>query len=340
MALERTSGIVKSLGITVSIAGSILFGLLGSTLGYFLEARDVSDILLNFTSGAIVWIAIVVAIGVRIVPQAEVWGVERLGQYHRMLRSGIRILLFPNLVDQIKESNKASLKDERLDLYKDEVNNKFDFTNGSAAVKVQVWHRLAQRDENGGDTTEENLQKWLYAKTNPTGWIEEQLDDFIRPQLQECSIDEAQIKKQSVAQMAKEEARSVNGINITGSVGREIGRLLITDIVLPQDVIDARTETLKGQREAQKTQAIGKGYVGAILAIMKDAAEAGNPITWEQALEVFDKQRALETIGRTGANITLVGQDVGGILKTLEVGNKGGGRGTPSQSPNRGGNRS
>ena len=331
MSNERTSGLIKYLGPIVIAFGCFLFGSLGVIIGNAFGSLG----FIWFFDGAMVWATILLVTGIQFVPQTEVWGVERFEQYHRMLRSGMRFILLPGFIDRVKEANKVSLKDQRLDLYKDEANNQFDFLNGSAPVKVQVWYHLVQRDADGKDVLEKNLLKWLYAKSDPPNWIEEQLDDFIRPEMQGYTIDEAQTKKQSVATMAKNETRRVNGIDLEGALGVEVGRLLITDIVLPQDVIDARTETLKGEREAQKRAAIGKGYGDAIAAIMKAAKDSGKDLSWEEAQALFEKQSGLETIGRTGANITLVGENVGGVLKTLDIGNRRSNSGnTSSSSPN------
>lgn len=331
MSNERTSGLIKYLGPIVIAFGCFLFGSLGVIIGNAFGSLS----FLWFLNGAAIWVTLLLVMGVQFVPQAEVWGVERFEQYHRMLRSGMRFILLPGFIDRVKETNKVSLKDQRLDLYKDETNNQFDFLNGSAPVKVQVWFHLVQKDASGKNVLEENLVKWLYAKADPHNWIEEQLDDFIRPEMQKYTIDEAQTKKQSVATMAKNEMKSVNGIDLEGAIGVEVGRLLITDIVLSQDVIDARTETLKGEREAQKRAAVGKGYGDAIAAIISAAKASGKDISWEDAQALFEKQSGLETIGRTGANITLVGENVGGVLKTLDIGNRrSNSRNTSSNSPN------
>lgn len=315
---ERTSGITNHLVPIVIIAGCLVFGFLGIAIGGAFGSTSPW----NFATGAVIWITMLIILGIQFVPQAEVWGVERFEQYHRMLRSGMQFILLPGFIDRVKETNKVSLKDQRLDLYKDEINNQFDFLDGSAPVKVQVWFHLVQKDAGGKNVLEENLVKWLYAKTDPRNWIEEQLDDYIRPEMQRYTIDEAQVKKQSVAKMARDEMKNVNGIDIEGALGVKVGRLLITDIVLSQDVIDARTETLKGEREAQRRAAVGKGYGDAIVAIISSAKASGKDITWEDAQTLFEKQSGLETIGRTGANITLVGENVGGVLKTLDIGNR------------------
>lgn len=83
----------------------------------------------------LVFVAVTIAKGVRIVPQGEEWIVERLGKYHGTLRPGLNILI-PYL-DRV--AYKLVTKDIILDVQEQEVitrDNAVILTNAIAFVKV------------------------------------------------------------------------------------------------------------------------------------------------------------------------------------------------------------
>ncbi len=83
----------------------------------------------------LIFVAVTVAKGVRIVPQGEEWIVERLGKYHGTLRPGLNILI-PYL-DSV--AYKLVTKDIILDVQEQEVitrDNAVILTNAIAFVKV------------------------------------------------------------------------------------------------------------------------------------------------------------------------------------------------------------
>jgi regulator of protease activity HflC (stomatin/prohibitin superfamily) len=83
----------------------------------------------------LVFVAVTIAKGVRIVPQGEEWIVERLGKYHGTLKPGLNIII-PYL-DQV--AYKLVTKDIILDVQEQEVitrDNAVILTNAIAFVKV------------------------------------------------------------------------------------------------------------------------------------------------------------------------------------------------------------
>jgi regulator of protease activity HflC (stomatin/prohibitin superfamily) len=283
--------------------GGLLGGIIGSVFGYFGT---------GFISGAMLWGFTYLAIGLTIVPQQEVWVIERLGKFCRILRPGVSFLCLPGVIDKIRTNE--SMKLRRIDLYDDEAGNEMDFEDGSAPIKAQVWFNIGEED---GD-----IEKFVYEVTNPKMWIEERFDDYIRPLLQHLTIDDAQKQKNQIATEASNALRdSVK--EITGAILDKSKGLLITDIVLSKETKEARAKRLEGQTEAEKSIKVGEGYIKAILAIVKEAKKAKAPITFDQAAEIYEKQRGLETIGRTGANVTFVAPDIKGVLKTVNIGTRG-----------------
>ena len=87
------------------------------------------------TLAFLVFVAVTIAKGVRIVPQGEEWIVERLGKYHGTLHPGLNIIV--PYFDQVRY--KLTTKDIILDVQEQEVitrDNAVILTNAIAFIKV------------------------------------------------------------------------------------------------------------------------------------------------------------------------------------------------------------
>jgi regulator of protease activity HflC (stomatin/prohibitin superfamily) len=291
---------------TSSVKAPWIFGI-GSAFGMLaggVIGNMIDFLMTGIVSGLLVWLIIYVTFGLTIVPEKEAWIIERFGKFMYVINPGINLLCLPGAIDKIR--SKISLKSQRVDLYQDEPGNVMDFTDGSAAVKAQVWYAVTCPE------------KYFYEVSNPKNWIEEKLDNFMRPELQEHGIDEALRRKNCIADKA------LNGLKdeIENTIGVKMDRVLITDLVLPDEVVKMREERLAGQTEAEKSTRIGKGYADSINAIIQGAKDAGHEITFEQAQAIYERQRGLETVGKTGANITFIAPDIDGVMKTINIGTK------------------
>ena len=90
---------------------------------------------LSIAIAVLIFVAVTIAKGVRLVPQGEEWVVERLGKYHSTLRPGLNILI-PYL-DNV--AYKLVTKDIILDVQEQEVitrDNAVILTNAIAFIKV------------------------------------------------------------------------------------------------------------------------------------------------------------------------------------------------------------
>lgn len=72
---------------------------------------------------------VVVAKGIRIIPQSEVYVVERLGKYHRTLESGVNLLI--PFIDRV--ARVVSLREQMLDTEPSQV-----ITKDNSVVKVDL----------------------------------------------------------------------------------------------------------------------------------------------------------------------------------------------------------
>jgi hypothetical protein len=273
---------------------------------------------------AILFLAVYIALGIRVVPEAEAWVVERFGQRHRICQKGLHLLCLPGLVDRVRQ--KVSLKLERTDLYKDETGNEIDFACGtSAPVKAQAWHKVGDSDE--------DIYKSVYEIDDPINFIEEVFDHFARPELEAKTLEEAQTKK-FLKQLAKEaisELRDIihdaSGIWIDLKEG-----FLLTDIVIPAEYKAQRIKEIEGQKDAERATKRGKGYADAIAAIMKAAKESASPINFQEARDIFEKQRALETLEARQGNMNFVSPDIKGVMMSMGIDG-----GTNANKPTNGG---
>jgi hypothetical protein len=171
-------------------------------------------------------------------------------------------------------------------------------------------------------------------------------DSAARPLLQQKTIDEAQTDLEGLSQAIKEKPGVVKALAEIGAEMDENKGFILSDIHLPEEVKKARLKRLEGSTTADQTAAVGEGYARAIENIRirsgKDlgGGHRGKPVvSYDQAVQIFERQRALEALQNSGANITLMGENLEGVQKSFIVGSnqpagpksKGGGRKKPPQ---------
>jgi regulator of protease activity HflC (stomatin/prohibitin superfamily) len=320
-ALLRRLG---NLGIVVliNLIGAILFSLIGVSIG-FLAGFSVTGIL----CGIIAWIGIYVILGFVIVGENDFLLTERLGEYHQVIRKGWDILCLPGIIDKVVEDGgRGDFKWHRIDLFSDEKKNKIDFTDGSAEVKAQVWYRIKN--------TNDDVYRWVYTVDDSPRRIEEITDGTIRPLLQKESIDEASINMQAISQTGRTDPGMIQSLADMGVELDPHKGIIVTDIKLPKTIEDDREETLKGKRAASRQAAQGAGYALAIRAIIEEAAKSheikdekgnviqtipGRKISWKQAVEIYEKQRGLETLEKKTGAMNFVSHGLSGVLVSMDI---------------------
>ncbi|MFA6416304.1 MAG: SPFH domain-containing protein [Candidatus Paceibacterota bacterium] len=304
--------VVNAIGLTVFNGVSYLIT----------ESVGLNSPIMITAPATILWFAIYLKQGLMVVPENEFRVVERFGQYYRCVGGGLRLLCLPGIIDGVaKNGGTGDHKWHRIDLYKDEKDNLIDFVDGSAAVKIQVWYRIMK--------SADAAARSVYVVKDTENRIEEIVDGEVRPILQKLSLDEAgktldEIGKQVIGEV--KESLEEMGIELDTKKG-----VILTDIVLSDDVVKIRQEMLKGEREAQKQLALGGGYVGAILAIVRAAKADGHEISFEEATEIYQTQRGLETIATKPGDLNFVSSGMSGVLVSLGVGSK---EATASPKPN------
>lgn len=263
------------------------------------------------------WTLSYIILGWREVKQKEVVVIERLGQFLRIIKPGISILCLPGFID--KEKITKSLQSEPVTLYEDEPENKIDFRNGSARVVIKVYRNI--------DDTRLEQSVWnnVYITPSPDAWLEDALDDIIRPQLQLLTIDEAQVKKDDIARKVPDEDTANRAgetvkfpVRVFEETGYRLERVLITDIAISEADQAERRKSLEGEKEAEKYNQ----QVSKLVSGFKGAHGNREP-TLEELRAIYaraDMLVGLSALAGTKANVTLVSRDINGILPTLNVG--------------------
>lgn len=297
--------------------------------GMFLALKIVNMFVLDqgsslwiHTTAILFWLALYSYWGFRIIPNREYLVIERFGIFNRIVHSGPRILCLPGLIDKIVDSG-GSLRSREIELFADEKPPyQVDFIDGSAQVRSKAWYCLGPEKCNDLTALDEAIYDFTYTLKNEQA-VRERIEDVLEssfvPQLQRLTIAEALVQKDTVAENAVNtevrDALKVNGIYLI-----EKRSFIITDIVLPDEIIKQRQKKLEGESEANKQEELGAGYGRAIAGVIKAARAAGKELSWEAAQGIYERQRGFETLGTTGSKISFVASDIKGIQKTIGIG--------------------
>lgn len=287
----------------VSMAVSFIGGLVWNYFHPDKPAISLWQALAFFEVGLFSGTGIYLWYGLRFIPQNEFLVIERFGRYVRTVNAGPRILCFPDIVDRVAPNGgKGDYKKHRIDLYADEPGNELDFKEGgSAAVKVQVWYRIY------------DPAKWVYAVKDSENRIEEISDGVLRSLTQKKTIEQASKNLSNLSRKVQDDPGVKSSLAEIGAVLESDGGVIITDIVLGQRIQELRNLELEGTKEASKWKQEGRGFYLAVKAIMDEATAAKNPITYEQAKDLYLTRTAQQAYERSGAKSTFVSPDIKGV---------------------------
>lgn len=288
-------------------AGALLFTVFGSI---------VWDTPGEVAACVILWLAIYMFIGLRIVQNMDYLVIERFGEFNRIVHSGPRILCFPGLIDKVVAQD--TLRWRELPLFADEAAGyRVDFKDGSTPVSMKASYRVGPQ---GGtpDELDEAIYRFTYSmKTikEREERIEEILESAAVPRLQALEIGDALLQKDSVAEQVTADSGVRDAIEAIGIELNPQKGLIIPDIDLTPEIIEQRQKKLQGASEASKQSAQGAGYALAIKAIMENLE-----VDFKTARGIYETQRGLEVLGTVNANVSFVAPGMEGIQKTMGVG--------------------
>lgn len=310
------NGIMVVLFFTAGTLGSKLFG-------YLLGTPLPGAVIYGF-AGITIWACIYVAWGIQQVEENCYLVIERFGKYYRTAHSGLRILCLPNIVDRVAPNGgEGDYKWREIEL--NNPKNKLDFKDASAPFVAVIWYRVKK--------TFDGPERFTYEVKDTEARIKSTIDGSLRFLLQQYTIDGACEKLTDISLRVRQDSEIQNALDGLGIELDPDKGVIITDIVLPQSLIDVREETLRGEREAAKQKEQGAGYARAIMAIKETMAKGAKDkdgnivvkpklISQEEARKIYETQRGLEVLAKKTGDIHFVSPDVNGMLLSLGVGDK------------------
>ena len=195
----------------------------------------------------IVFIAITVILGVRIVPQSEQYVVTRLGKYHRTLAAGVNLVV-PYL-DQVH--SKVSIADQVVsDVRLDVVSR----DNVVFTIELLCVFRIVK------------AEFAVFRVSNVNELVIGLIKSLVRAELGKVELDAVQQERESLniaIREALEEAADDYGINIS--------RAEITDVELKQETERAMGEVLEAERQRRAAIMRAEGEKRAV-ELRADAA--------------------------------------------------------------------
>lgn len=274
--------------------------------------------------GIILALSVYIGWGFRLIPENEFWVIERLRQYDRTLLTGWHIMCLPGLVDSIAPNGgRGDFRLHQVIKKLENPNEMIDFTDGSSKVVYEIWYYVispkAPINDSAGNPIKDGPFRSVYKVKETEDRISQVLTNRMRPLLQRRSIDDASRNLENISKKIRNDPAVKNAMHEMGVDLEQSRGFIISDIDLSDEVKAIRQEKLVGEKEAQRQEAVGAGYGLAIRKIIETASrDGGTKITWTEARQIYEKQRALEAIQKTGAGIHFIAPDLPGILGMLD----------------------
>jgi hypothetical protein len=276
------------------------------------------------------WLGVLIGFRVlRIVKQQRYLLIERLGYNNGIKRRGLRLVI-PG-IDHVEDD--GSFEGETRPLFdglKDEARKEaqlIEFQDVSTGVAISYCATKANpADIEAGDwkAVAAQIARFNYEIRDPWRRADLIVDSSTRPGLEALRSDQAKLQKNGIATVAADEVRSL----LVSEVGLYLRRekpIIIEDIKLSPEQVQARNLLLVGERKALEQAAEWAAPIHGAVAIMKamDPKAVIPAATWEQSVDYAFRSRGFQVA--ESANLTLVGSNLGNVIPTLDVGAKGGG---------------
>lgn len=263
----------------------------------------------------LVWIGYAIFNGTQIVKQQEFLVTEVLGKCGDQ---GVRFagwhVLLP-WVEQIRAQ--GDLRTKRLSIYGEGAGTLIDFKDGtSAPVVVSAWYQVGEPNavaNQNWTAVAKDVRLWVYTYTHPEDRIRSLIDGALRPLLQMKDIDEANVDRNGLAEQVMSQVAPE--MRKFGAYPQNNGvRLVIEDIKIPPEIARMRAQVLEAKKVVERATREAMGTAQVINLI---ARECG--MNQEDARKMYMYLRGLETIKSTGANVTLIGSGIQGVVGTLNM---------------------
>ncbi|MDB5245018.1 MAG: hypothetical protein JWN90_123, partial [Parcubacteria group bacterium] len=288
-------------GLVLSVIGAVIGSQFGLGIG--------TAIML-----LLIWSAGFWAAGFMVVTEAWFVVIERFGQFHSVKFPGWRWKNPFFDYERLRDCMSA----RPFELYKaGDKKAVIDFLDASAPITALSWYSIGNPVDVANkdwDLVTPQIALWTYRYIDPRKRAASIFDGSLRPKLQALTIDQAQVGGDAAAEAAVAEARpSLAGFGAYPTMSGKA--LIIDDINLPPEVVAQRQRKLAGEKAADEETAKFQGPARAANAIVTAAKALGHTVTYKEAMAQVLQQMAFDTLRNTGANVTLVGQDLPGVTK-------------------------
>ena len=173
--------------------------------------------------------------GVNVVPQSEVYVIERFGKYTKTLKAGLNLII--PFLDSI--AHKLSILERQLPQFKISVITK---DNVEVDLESTVFYRVV------------DASRSVYRIKDVDGALNTAATSIVRSAAGKLELDELQSSRESMNQEIAQEMQDAAEV-----WGIEITRTEITDIIIDEQTKDAQRQQLNAERERRASIAKAEG---------------------------------------------------------------------------------
>lgn len=173
--------------------------------------------------------------GVNVVPQSEVYVIERFGKYTKTLKAGLNLII--PFLDSI--AHKLSILERQLPQFKISVITK---DNVEVDLESTVFYRVV------------DASRSVYRIKDVDGALNTAATSIVRSAAGKLELDELQSSRESMNQEIAQEMQDAAEV-----WGIEITRTEITDIIIDEQTKDAQRQQLNAERERRAAIAKAEG---------------------------------------------------------------------------------
>ena len=199
----------------------------------------------------IIWvITIILASGIKIIPQSKAYVVERLGAYHRTMQTGLHYVI--PFIERV--ANVVSLKEIVKDFAPQPVITK---DNVTMQIDTVVYFQI----------TDPKL--YTYGVENPISAIENLTATTLRNIIGELELDETLTSRDVI----NTKMRSILDV-ATDAWGIKVTRVEVKNILPPRDIQDAMEKQMRAERERREAILKAEGEKKAAILIAEGEKES------------------------------------------------------------------
>ena len=200
--------------------------------------------------GILIVLVLIVASGIKIIPQSRAFVVERLGAYHRTMQTGLHYI-FP-FIERV--SNNVSLKEIVKDFAPQPVITK---DNVTMQIDTVVYFQI----------TDPKL--YSYGIENPVNAIENLTATTLRNIIGELELDETLTSRDVI----NTKMRSILD-EATDPWGVKVNRVEVKNILPPRDIQESMEKQMRAERERREAILKAEGEKKAVILIAEGEKES------------------------------------------------------------------